>query len=255
MSSRRRAIFPVAGASYEGRASVPLRGDGRIAAQSDAEWAASGDNDSRGGRENWRRDRPDHQAWITPGATAPLLTYGSLGILAVAESIVRCSLEGAARNGPSGCAGRARDDAAAGVRGRTAAAVASRRRASVGDAVRCADHRGARRTGRGAVRAGPRRPPAPRAHPIAVCLSAPFLVLALDASGPSARRPGCSRYSSPRWRRGRRSRGLRSGRGPPHRRMTRPARRSPGTCSSTRPAASGRGSRASCTTSSPTTFR
>ncbi len=46
------------------------------------------------GVENWRRGRSDHQAWITPGATAPLLTYGALGLLAVAESILRSALEG-----------------------------------------------------------------------------------------------------------------------------------------------------------------
>ena len=46
------------------------------------------------GVENWRRGRSDHQAWITPGATAPLFTYGSLGVLAVAESILRSALDG-----------------------------------------------------------------------------------------------------------------------------------------------------------------
>jgi hypothetical protein len=46
------------------------------------------------GVENWRRGRPDHPAWIAPGAITPLLAYGSLGLLAVTESIVRSALDG-----------------------------------------------------------------------------------------------------------------------------------------------------------------
>ncbi len=46
------------------------------------------------GVENWRRGRSDHHGWVAPGAITPLLAYGSLGLLAVAESIVRSALDG-----------------------------------------------------------------------------------------------------------------------------------------------------------------
>jgi len=46
------------------------------------------------GVENWRRGRSDHHAWIAPGAVTPLLAYGSLGLAAVAESVVRSALGG-----------------------------------------------------------------------------------------------------------------------------------------------------------------
>jgi signal transduction histidine kinase len=77
------------------------------------------------GVDSWRRGRSEHQAWITPGATTPLVVYGSLGLLAVAESIVRASLDGVSAQRALGlCVVALATTLPPAFAGRTAAAIA-----------------------------------------------------------------------------------------------------------------------------------
>ncbi|MGA8718909.1 MAG: hypothetical protein WB557_12955, partial [Solirubrobacteraceae bacterium] len=144
------------------------------------------------GVENWRRDRPDHQAWITPGATAPLLTYGSLGILAVAESIVRCALEGVSAQRALGlCMVALATTLPPAFAGRTAAAVAIAAAAIVSvtlfGALTIAALVAQVAVLYSLARAGE---PRPRAQLIAVSLSGTFVVLALAHHVPSGSEAG-----------------------------------------------------------------
>ena len=139
------------------------------------------------GADSWRRGRSDHQAYISAEAITPLLAFGALGLLAVAESIVRASLTGASGQRALGlCAVALATTVPPAFVGRTAAAVivvaASVLSIVLFGALTVAAviaqlgvlyslARGAR--------------PATRAQVIAAGLSAAFLVLALTHPVPS----------------------------------------------------------------------
>ena len=144
------------------------------------------------GADSWRRGRSEHHALITPGATTPLLAFGSLGVLAVAESIVRASLDGAGAQRLLGvCAVALATTLPPAFVGRLAAAVTVVAASVVSVALfhaltvaglvaQLAVLYSLARDGR----------PATRTQAIAVGLSAPFLVLALAHPVPSGSEAG-----------------------------------------------------------------
>ena len=144
------------------------------------------------GVENWRRGRPDHQAWITPDATAPLLVYGSLGVLAVAESILRSALEGVSAQRALGlCVVALATTLPPAFVGATAAAIAVVAASVVSLTLFHAPTVAALVAQMAALysltRAGE---PRPRAQLIAISLSGTFVVLALAHPVPSGSEAG-----------------------------------------------------------------
>ena len=144
------------------------------------------------GVENWRRGRPDHPAWIAPGAITPLLAYGSLGLLAVAESIVRSALDGVSAQRALGlCVVALATTLPPAFAGATAAAIAVVAASVVSltlfHALTVAALVAQVAALYSLARAGE---PRSRAQLIAVGLSAAFVVLALVQPVPSASEAG-----------------------------------------------------------------
>jgi signal transduction histidine kinase len=144
------------------------------------------------GVENWRRGRSDDHAWIAPGAVTPLLAYGSLGLLAVAESIVRSALDGVSAQRALGlCVVALATTLPPAFVGATAAAIAVVAASVVSltlfHALTVAALVAQMAALYSLTRAGE---PRPRAQVIAVGLSAAFVVLALAQPVPSTSEAG-----------------------------------------------------------------
>ena len=124
---------------------------------------------------------------MTAGATTPLVAFGSLGLLAVIESVVRASLEAAPAQRLLGlCTVALATTLPPAFAGRFAAAItvvaASVVSVALFHALTVAALVAVLAVLYALARDGR---PAPRAHAIAVGLSAPFLVLALTHPVPS----------------------------------------------------------------------
>src|SRR3984885_8015123 len=194
---RRLVVAPashlsIAGLSYEGRTASLSGGMVGSLRRAMPNGRPAGTMIHVVGVENWRRGRPDHQAWITPGATAPLLAYGSLGVLAVGESILRSALEGVSAQRALGlCVVALATTLPPAFVGATAAAIAVVAASVVSltlfHALTVAALVAQMAALYSLTRAGE---PRSRAQLIAISLSAAFVVLALVQPVPSASAAG-----------------------------------------------------------------
>ena len=144
------------------------------------------------GADSWRRGRSEHQPWITPAASTRLVAFGSLGVVAVIESIVRASLDGAgAQRLLSLCVVALATTLPPVFVGAVAAAIAvvtaSVLSVALFHALTVAALVAVLAVLYSLARDGR---PATRAQPIAVGLSATFLVLAITHPVPSASEAG-----------------------------------------------------------------
>ncbi len=78
----------------DGGPPVPLRSDIQIAAGSDADRAISGDNDGVVGAQSRQRGRGAPRRVTAASVTGPVAVGAALGVIAVAESIVRSTVTG-----------------------------------------------------------------------------------------------------------------------------------------------------------------